>query len=355
MSVACGSWEVASGPMVGCKPVAQVVHCGTEGPNFIVHTQQESLIRGLSALSLYVQSHSEAEPYLFNNKDDNQVFLQGKPESLQSMSQAGYSTAAGQLIFLDHSQHLANFTENGFEKSRFTSVAVANPMSPPNAEFSRENDTQVHPHKIDTVSSSCYRHLPALDVVSEDNPWESTSACAEIAEGDAISSCSSVSDMRDDIICASDDGSHCALEDLEVQSADKGPGKGPTLLEAPLPVKKGLSRFYSGKSRSFTCLADVVSVKDLAKPENPYSRKRKSFAAYSGTLDRPRFCPLRNGAGIAKKPLHNNRSTLALAVAMSSTEGIVDGVDQEFEIPTGVCTWWKSSSAPSRSSLLDLQ
>ncbi|ESR36619.1 hypothetical protein KPL70_022849 [Citrus sinensis] len=39
--------------------------------------------------------------------------------------------------------------------------------------------------------------------------------------------------------------------------------------------RRGLSRYYSGKARSFTCLADVQCLEDLKKKENPEAKKRK--------------------------------------------------------------------------------
>jgi len=39
--------------------------------------------------------------------------------------------------------------------------------------------------------------------------------------------------------------------------------------------RRGLSRYYSGKSRSFVCMEDVHSVEDLKKPEHSDSKKRK--------------------------------------------------------------------------------
>eukprot|EP00243_Klebsormidium_subtile_P000402 TRINITY_DN1066_c0_g1_i1.p1 TRINITY_DN1066_c0_g1~~TRINITY_DN1066_c0_g1_i1.p1 ORF type:complete len:452 (-),score=71.25 TRINITY_DN1066_c0_g1_i1:450-1805(-) len=43
-------------------------------------------------------------------------------------------------------------------------------------------------------------------------------------------------------------------------------------------LRRGLSRHYGGKSRSFHSLADVVTspIQDLAKPENPYAKRRKN-------------------------------------------------------------------------------
>ncbi|KAG6504807.1 uncharacterized protein LOC121985557 [Zingiber officinale] len=48
-------------------------------------------------------------------------------------------------------------------------------------------------------------------------------------------------------------------------------------LENSLPIKRGLSNFYSGKARCFTNLADAAnaSVADLAKRENPFNKRRR--------------------------------------------------------------------------------
>ncbi|OMO75589.1 hypothetical protein COLO4_25993 [Corchorus olitorius] len=49
-------------------------------------------------------------------------------------------------------------------------------------------------------------------------------------------------------------------------------------LRSNLPQKRGLSRYYSGKSRSFTCIADVRCVEDLKKQEHPEAKKRKKYS-----------------------------------------------------------------------------
>ncbi|KAJ7967278.1 Oxidative stress 3 [Quillaja saponaria] len=41
--------------------------------------------------------------------------------------------------------------------------------------------------------------------------------------------------------------------------------------------RRGLSRYYSGKARSFTCVADAQCVEDLKKPEHPDAKKRKKY------------------------------------------------------------------------------
>ncbi|PNX76773.1 hypothetical protein L195_g032732 [Trifolium pratense] len=49
-----------------------------------------------------------------------------------------------------------------------------------------------------------------------------------------------------------------------------------------LPIKRGLSKFYQGKSQSFTSLTNVKSLEDLVKPESPYNKKLKSSKSYGG-------------------------------------------------------------------------
>jgi len=52
-------------------------------------------------------------------------------------------------------------------------------------------------------------------------------------------------------------------------------------LEESLPIKKGLSNFFSGKSKSFATLSSVInsSATDLAKPENPFNKRRRILLA----------------------------------------------------------------------------
>lgn len=140
---------------------------------------------------------------------------------------------------------------------------------------------------------------------------------------EGLDSCSSSSIGRNsDASGGSSEGEDSG--ETEVQSSYKGPLETMDALEDVLVVKKSISKFYNGKSKSFTSLADVSassSVKDLAKPENAYAKKRKNLLAYSNFWDKNRNCPWRsNAGGISKRPLISSRSTLALAVTMSSSE-----------------------------------
>ncbi|RZC91730.1 hypothetical protein C5167_027794 [Papaver somniferum] len=141
--------------------------------------------------------------------------------------------------------------------------------------------------------------------------------------GDSCSSSSSIGKNSD---LSNGGGGSDDDDDGEVQSSYKG---GPfdsmvDSLEDVLPIRKGISKFYCGKSKSFTSLRDATSsnsIKEIAKPENVYSKKRKNLLACSIILgDKSKNFPLRsNGGGISKRSITTSRSSLVLAVAMNKT------------------------------------
>lgn len=48
--------------------------------------------------------------------------------------------------------------------------------------------------------------------------------------------------------------------------------------------RRGLSNFYAGKSKSFTSLkeaAATAAAKEIAKPENPFNKRRRVLAAWN--------------------------------------------------------------------------
>ncbi|XP_076888223.1 uncharacterized protein LOC143538592 [Bidens hawaiensis] len=88
----------------------------------------------------------------------------------------------------------------------------------------------------------------------------------------------------------------------EVQSLFKGSLNNLSDLENALALKRGISTFYSGKSKSYTSLADAVSapsIQDIVKPEDAYNRKRKNMIAHSVILNK-------NRSGISKKVANAN-------------------------------------------------
>ncbi|KAL9232132.1 hypothetical protein vseg_007273 [Gypsophila vaccaria] len=69
------------------------------------------------------------------------------------------------------------------------------------------------------------------------------------------------------------------------RSSDNEPLYGLSKLMDQLPIKRGLSKYYQGKSQSFTSLARVTSLEDLAKKETSYQRRLKACRSYGGGLN----------------------------------------------------------------------
>uniref|UniRef100_A0ACD5ZIP8 Uncharacterized protein n=1 Tax=Avena sativa TaxID=4498 RepID=A0ACD5ZIP8_AVESA len=117
---------------------------------------------------------------------------------------------------------------------------------------------------------------------------------SEATSRSSAASSSSSSELADD---ASSSSSSCA-DHFEMSA-----------LMTQLPIKKGLSKFFDGKSQSFASLAAVGSLEDLAKPA---CKRLKPSRSCGGGLDahRDRFlsprrhCPKAAGA----------RKTAALSV-----------------------------------------
>jgi len=68
----------------------------------------------------------------------------------------------------------------------------------------------------------------------------------------------------------------------EVQSKFSGGGLGSLgSLEESLPIKRGLSNHFSGKSKSFANLSEVstVNVKEVEKTESPFNKRRRVLIA----------------------------------------------------------------------------
>uniref|UniRef100_A0ACD5ZIP3 Uncharacterized protein n=1 Tax=Avena sativa TaxID=4498 RepID=A0ACD5ZIP3_AVESA len=113
---------------------------------------------------------------------------------------------------------------------------------------------------------------------------------ASDSEATSSSSAASSSELDDDASSSSSSSSSSSADHFEMSA-----------LMTQLPIKRGLSKFFDGKSQSFASLAAVGSLEDLAKP----ARKRlKPSRSCGGGLDahRDRFlsprrhCPKAAGA-----------------------------------------------------------
>lgn len=146
-------------------------------------------------------------------------------------------------------------------------------------------------------------------------PTVSPPSARQDCVGPALSSSSSSIGAGEDSF--SSDGSEDNAGDGEIQSSlRRAPLSGLASLEDALPIKRGLSRYFTGQSKSFGCLSDALST-SLAKPANPYARRRKNFVLLSEERQRT-FPPVsrKSASGISKKNSFGNRSNLALAMAM---------------------------------------
>ncbi|KAF5185020.1 oxidative stress [Thalictrum thalictroides] len=91
-----------------------------------------------------------------------------------------------------------------------------------------------------------------------------------------------------------------------------------------LPLKRGLSKHFQGKSQSFTSLSNVTCLEDLAKPDhNLYKKKLKSCKSYGGGLSdtskvsHPKTC----SKTISKKASRGSWSSLSIAKRSNSFLG----------------------------------
>uniref|UniRef100_A0A5B7BY84 Oxidative stress 3 n=1 Tax=Davidia involucrata TaxID=16924 RepID=A0A5B7BY84_DAVIN len=99
-----------------------------------------------------------------------------------------------------------------------------------------------------------------------------------------------------------------SVEDATSSSPSYGPLYELSELVNHLPIKRGLSKYYKGKSQSFASLASVKSLEDLAKKESPFRKKLKTCKSYGGGLDGHRHSPK---ATISKKASSSRASFLS--------------------------------------------
>ncbi|CAH8377179.1 unnamed protein product [Eruca vesicaria subsp. sativa] len=117
----------------------------------------------------------------------------------------------------------------------------------------------------------------------------------------SLSSMSFSSDLTDDEDSSSSSSSNGPLEDLSD-------------LMSHLPIKRGLSKFYEGKSQSFTSLANVKSLEDLMKrgyhKNINYGAKRKARST-GGIIDQSYKRLYNPKATISKKATRTPYSVLS--------------------------------------------
>ncbi|KAI5662731.1 hypothetical protein M9H77_22054 [Catharanthus roseus] len=124
-------------------------------------------------------------------------------------------------------------------------------------------ETDQNDHPISSLSDDSFESVGQRD--------EDSSRISEASSSSSSSSSSSYSSSSD------------LVEDAESPPSNFGPLFELSELMNQLPIKRGLSKFYQGKSQSFTSLAKARSIEDLAKKVSPnYNRRMKSCKSYGG-------------------------------------------------------------------------
>ncbi|XP_019198711.1 PREDICTED: suppressor protein SRP40-like isoform X2 [Ipomoea nil] len=112
-------------------------------------------------------------------------------------------------------------------------------------------------------------------------------------EDDASSSSTSssfIGENSSSLSSSSSSSTICSLDTTDDASSSSSPPSfngslyDLSSLMSQLPIK-GLSKFYNGKSESFTSLSRVSSIEELAKKETPFKRKMKACKSYGAGLD----------------------------------------------------------------------
>ncbi|XP_010267109.1 PREDICTED: uncharacterized protein LOC104604469 [Nelumbo nucifera] len=133
-------------------------------------------------------------------------------------------------------------------------------------------------------------------------------------DDDVCDSSSTASSFEDSANSIASSSSLDFTEDASSSSSSSPPppvSKGPLYelseLMAQLPIKRGLSKHYQGKSQSFTSLSNVRCIEDLIKKVNPYKKKMKSSKSYGGLDTNKSYTPK---AFISKKTSRSSFSLL---------------------------------------------
>ncbi|XP_009774855.1 protein OXIDATIVE STRESS 3-like [Nicotiana sylvestris] len=111
--------------------------------------------------------------------------------------------------------------------------------------------------------------------------------------------------------------------ELDDDASSHGPLYELSELMDQLPIKRGLSKYYQGNSRSFGCLASVKSLEDLAKKGNSYNQRMKSFKSFGANGKRSSFRPkatIKKNSYSSKRPILSNALHVANCTSPISLE-----------------------------------
>ncbi|KAG9442412.1 hypothetical protein H6P81_018266 [Aristolochia fimbriata] len=170
------------------------------------------------------------------------------------------------------------------------------------ASFDRRNNSGIMDEEEGEQSGECFASPSDNDLSCDSG---ASSGLSEDFGEDENSSASSAS--------ISSSSSSSASSSDRLAAAATGPLYEMSTLMEQLPFKRGLSKFFNGKSQSFTSLSNVRCLEDLAKPENPYKKKLKTCKSYGGELDthHKSFSPKPSSRIISKKVSRGSCTSLS--------------------------------------------
>lgn len=122
------------------------------------------------------------------------------------------------------------------------------------------------------------RHVQWVITEAEDD-----TSCDSESIGEDSGNNSAASSSSSDL---AEDASSSPTSSPSSTSPSDGPLYELSELTNQLPIKRGLSEHYQGKSQSFTSLANVKSLEDLAKKVSPYGQRMKPCKSYAGLVGR---------------------------------------------------------------------
>lgn len=124
--------------------------------------------------------------------------------------------------------------------------------------------------------------------------------------------------------CKSSSSSSSDAMQLDGDGADGGPLYELAPLLAHLPVRTGLSKYYQGRSQSFTSLSHAKCVEDLAKKTVPYNSRMEECRGYAAAglganrSSNSRYVPGPRSKTIAKKTPRGSSDRLLSRVTSTS-------------------------------------
>ncbi|XP_060211217.1 protein OXIDATIVE STRESS 3 LIKE 4-like [Lycium barbarum] len=140
---------------------------------------------------------------------------------------------------------------------------------------------------------------------------------------------SSIGKLSNGVIGGDEEAGEEAVSKNEL---DEGALNSLTALEAALPFKRGLSGFYTGKSKSFVNLLEVKSLQEMEKEESPMNKRRRLTTTQNAMYKRA-----------------SSSSSMPVLTRIDGENAQNVGVEQEFKSSTGNTSFSSVNSATKPS------